>query len=159
MPFKNQTRSTIQNPDTSGFRIPTVLIIIPVQPVLFDRRYHWKSFLEFCSVDWGEWWNDSHLQSDQSCQMPSPKKLKYSGDPIFEHSKPGLFKHQNFNGPVFKRLGFSFNIRISNVFDEMATICQISNGRASGFQIPFQIQTICNPTSCRPIRGTKWEQY
>ena len=69
-----------------------------------------------------------------------------------EHSKPGLFEHQIFNGPVSKRLGFSFKNRISNVFYEMATICRISNGRASGFQIPFQIQTICNPTSCRPIQ-------
>ena len=76
---------------------------------------------------------------------------------IWKHLKSGFFKDQISNGPVFKWWGFNNDYSFSPnhlksgcfcrdfkmVFDNMADICQ--DGWASGFQINFEIQTICNP--------------
>ena len=78
---------------------------------------------------------------------------------IWKHLKSGHFEGLISNGPVFKWSGFSyrpFKIRtflsgFQMVFDKMAAFVRISNGWASGFQIPFEIQTICNPTSFGPF--------
>ena len=90
---------------------------------------------------------------------------QYSGDLKSNHLKSGT----NWN-PDFLKVGFQM-IRFSNsralainhskiwtflsgfqmVFDKMAAFVRISNGWASGFQIPFEIQTICNPTCFGPF--------
>ena len=90
----------------------------------------------------------------------------YSEDLKFDHTKSRLFEGRISNGPVFEWLGFSHGYSFSPnhlktrifkigthlsgfqmIFDKMAAICPILNGWASGFQNPFKIQTICNPTS------------
>ena len=74
---------------------------------------------------------------------------------IPKHLKYGLFEGWISNGSVLKWWGFSYGYSdfpgFQMFFDQMAAICLISNGWASGFQIPFKIQTICNPTSFRPF--------
>ena len=78
---------------------------------------------------------------------------------IRKHSKSGLFESRISNGPVFKWSGFSyqpFEIQtflsgFQMVLTKWRPFVRISNGWASGFQIPFKIQTICNPTCFGPF--------
>ena len=55
------------------------------------------------------------------------------------HAKTGPFKIQTLLS------GFQL------VFDKMAAICRDLNGWASSLQIPFEIQTTCNPTCFGPF--------
>ena len=89
---------------------------------------------------------------------------------IQKHLKSGLFEGPISNGPVFKWSGFSYGyslnpnqsktglfkirtflFRFRMFFTKWLPFVRISNGQASGLQIPFKVQTICNPTSLWPL--------
>ena len=90
---------------------------------------------------------------------------------IQKNLKSGLFEGQILNGPVFKWSGFNngysyspnhlktrpfetqtFLSRLQMVLTKWLPVVGISNGWASGFQIPFEIDTICNPTYFGPFK-------
>ena len=84
--------------------------------------------------------------SDSSGTIYFIKLTHYSGDLKSNHLKSGLFEGRISNGPVFKWSGFSYQ-----PFEIQTFFVRILNGWASGFQIPFEIQTICNPTCFGPF--------
>ena len=82
--------------------------------------------------------------------------MNYTADLKSDHLKSELFVCRISNDPAFKWLGFSYGYSYSHnhlkaepfkirtflyrfqmVFGKMEAICWISNGRASGLQIPF----------------------
>ena len=77
--------------------------------------------------------------------------------------KSGLFEGPISNGPVLKWPGFSFGYSTNHskpghfcsdfkwFLTKWRPFVQTSNGWTSRFQIPFEIQTICNPTSFWPF--------
>ena len=88
-----------------------------------------------------------------------------SGDLKSDHLKSKLFEGPISNGLVFKWSGFSFTIlkldhlksgRFCLNFKFLLTkwqpFVQISNGWTFGFQIPFEIWTICKLTSFWPLK-------
>ena len=93
---------------------------------------------------------------------------QYSGDLKPDHFKSILFDGQISNGRVFKcrdlamaivptiqKLDHSkyFFVQISNVFfPKWLPFVWFSNGWAYKFQIPFEILSICKPTSFWPIK-------
>ena len=94
----------------------------------------------------------------------SLKQRKYcSKQPgIRKHLKSGLFEGQISNGPVFKWRDFSYGLCNHSKFrlfcpdfkwflTKWLQFVGISNGWASGFQIPFKIWTNCNSTSFQPF--------
>ena len=94
---------------------------------------------------------------------------------IWKHLKYGLFEGQISNGTVFKCSGFSnsyaivstikkpdlsksghFSLDFKWFLTNWQTLVWISKGWASRFQIPFEIRTICNPTSFWPFKIQSW---
>ena len=88
---------------------------------------------------------------------------------IRKHLKSWLFEGWISNGPVFKWMGFSYGyspnhsktgpFKIRTILSGFKMFLRkwhlfvwISNGWVSGFQIPFKIWTICNPTSFWPFK-------
>ena len=86
------------------------------------------------------------------------------GFEIWKHLKSRLFEDRIYNGPVFKKSGFNYGFGPNHsktgcfcqefkwFLTKWQPILKISKGRASGFQIPFEICTICNQTSFRPFK-------
>ena len=65
---------------------------------------------------------------------------------IRKRLKSWLFEGGISNGPVFKRSGLRYG-DFKWFSTKWGTFVRISNGWVSRFQIPFEIQIICNPTS------------
>ena len=74
-----------------------------------------------------------------SLVRPSQLVRTYQNNYSPNHSKNKPFKIRTFLS------GFPM------VLTKWGPFVRISNGRASGFQMPFEIQTICNPTCFGPL--------
>ena len=92
--------------------------------------------------------------------------VRYSEDLKPDPLKSGLSEGGISNGPVFKWSCFSNGYSYSPNHSKSGHFCldfkwfltkwrlfvHISNCWASGFQIPFKIRTVCNPTSFQPFK-------
>ena len=72
---------------------------------------------------------------------------------IQKHSKSGLFENEILDGLVFQGSGYGpdqlkpvFCPDFKCLFMRWRQFVLISDGHASGFQIPFKIQIMCKPT-------------
>ena len=91
--------------------------------------------------------------------------IKYSGDLKSDHLKSGNIWNPDFLKVGFQMVRFSNGRALAINHSKSGRFCpdfkwfltkwrpfvRISNGWASGFQIPFEIQTICNPTCFGPF--------
>ena len=91
--------------------------------------------------------------------------IYYSGDLKSDHLKSGNIWNPDFLKVGFQMVRFSNGRALAINHSKSGRFCpdfkwfltkwrpfvRISNGWASGFQIPFEIQTICNPTCFGPF--------
>ena len=91
--------------------------------------------------------------------------VTYSGDLKSDHLKSGNIWNPDFLKVGFQMVRFSNGRALAINHSKSGRFCpdfkwfltkwrpfvRISNGWASGFQIPFEIQTICNPTCFGPF--------
>ena len=139
--------------DKNNFQIIDIIILLGLLSMQWGFKI--QSF-KFPDKKFGFWMQKTfEFQLSNGIQNLNKKSRfsdsKTSNMIIISHCKSELYEGRISNGPIFKWLGFSYGYESqpfqNEIIQNLDIFIQISHGWAFRYQIPFKIQTICNPTS------------